>query len=849
MTPLSDHYAILVAINRYPGIKNLYGPENDAAEFAKWLRDPAYGNLDPEKIKVIRSSDFTVVTDPDDANPTETQFKKVLNGWLRTKDDWQDRVGARLYLFFAGHGFTTGNLANPALFTAQAQWGDPAHIAGLQYAAKIQNAGFFDEIVLIMDCCQDVLKATQVIDPTWTPPDRQCTSRVKFLQAYGAPRGQKAFETPQDAPLPRGYFSSCLIQALCDAPSDADGFVTARAVEQTLAEIWNDRYWKTTNYNPPFIAPLNMRLYRRVGPPLSSVSDSPWAGGGPGPESAPTPPIFDQPIDTNPGSGGVPGDAPKPLVKVALVATDPGAHIQVFSKEIIDRSTGTGLLNLQLPPGLYTVRHRVGDAASDVQFSVSGEEERVDLNLNELAFSSPIPLEGTSTHHEYHHDPAIQLENSAATRAARSGYPDSVGTLLVFARDSAHVYGTVWPMAQEAQSGLRIRRLDKETGDPVDVLCEISVDETGGFSTVLVNDLPEGTYLVGARRREKKNWYWIEIPVTVTSSWLRTEVYLDCVDDDDTGRRFDIDAAAILVVSGTAGSMLDRPATRTTEIARLGLFEGRISTTPDALQSPEIDSEPMLALYSAYALTFASKPDVDGILTLCEVLNQHWSQNSADVKILERWAMAKNGELEAAKDLVLGPDEVPMFARGWQLLRDLSSNTRLSLNAQYSVGMWRVSSPSWTEIMIPDHAVVPEWESVRNEFGTAATHTIRIQEGDQHLDRIADVLSKPNPTQSPVQQVVRRAILDARESGDEPLLEEVLSNTANSLGLDESIIRWALNRLLMRAAIGMLGEYGTLISESITDRIGLETTDARRELTASVDDAEQEPPLTMTAGS
>jgi len=160
-----------------------------------------------------------------------------------------------------------------------------------------------------------------------------------------------------------------------------------------------------------------------------------------------------------------------------------------------------------------------------------------------------------------------------------------------------------------------------------------------------------------------------------------------------------------------------------------------------------------------------------------------------------------------------------------------------------------VSSPSWTEIMIPDHAVVPEWESVRNEFGTAATHTIRIQEGDQHLDRIADVLSKPNPTQSPVQQVVRRAILDARESGDEPLLEEVLSNTANSLGLDESIIRWALNRLLMRAAIGMLGEYGTLISESITDRIGLETTDARRELTASVDDAEQEPPLTMTAGS
>ena len=32
-----DHYAILVAINRYPGLSDLSGPENDANEFFKMV--------------------------------------------------------------------------------------------------------------------------------------------------------------------------------------------------------------------------------------------------------------------------------------------------------------------------------------------------------------------------------------------------------------------------------------------------------------------------------------------------------------------------------------------------------------------------------------------------------------------------------------------------------------------------------------------------------------------------------------------------------------------------------------------------------------------------------------------
>ena len=40
MATQDDHYAILVAIQRYPGMSNLYGPENDAHEIREWLLSP-----------------------------------------------------------------------------------------------------------------------------------------------------------------------------------------------------------------------------------------------------------------------------------------------------------------------------------------------------------------------------------------------------------------------------------------------------------------------------------------------------------------------------------------------------------------------------------------------------------------------------------------------------------------------------------------------------------------------------------------------------------------------------------------------------------------------------------------
>ena len=77
--PRDDHYAIVLTINRYPGLSDLHGPENDGEEFRQWLLDPEYGDLDTRRIQVIRSQDYGVAATPDDANPTEKELKKALN--------------------------------------------------------------------------------------------------------------------------------------------------------------------------------------------------------------------------------------------------------------------------------------------------------------------------------------------------------------------------------------------------------------------------------------------------------------------------------------------------------------------------------------------------------------------------------------------------------------------------------------------------------------------------------------------------------------------------------------------------------------------------------------------------
>jgi polyribonucleotide nucleotidyltransferase len=810
-----DHYAILLAITRYPGLplNSLGGPENDAEDFRQWLLDEAGGNLDEKRIEIITSSKFPPLKEPEepyDANPAETQLKKVLDRWLGRIDEegnrvWLDRVGKRLYLFFAGHGFTAGSLGDdPALYTAQAQLGDTVHIAALRYASKIRNAGFFDEIVLVVDCCQDVLKASQVLEPTWNPTDRNKSGDVLFMEAYAAPRGKKSREGPKGSGLVRGYFSYVFLQALRNAPADADGYVTARAVADTAHDEWvRGGYIKLTDVKePPIRGPRNMRLYRRRLPPQNSPPGSglPKTDPNSGPGGPPTGPRSFGPADYDEARQNeqARSELRRPsFVGITISSQDPGALIRVLDAERHEVASQTGRLEAKLQSGQYTARIRAGDGVQDHPFTLSANAQPVKIEQGFLPFSSPIPLENTSTHHEYQYNPAMELGSMAVQRANLSGFPKSVGTLMVFARDSTHKFGNEWSMPVVMREGLRLRKLDEETGEPRVVPCQPVVDAKRGYCSLLLNDLSPGTYLLGVRHQQGDYVSWQEMTLTVASSWWRTEVYLDSIDDDWTGRRFDIESAGVLIVPGKGSGSLYGSEARLTEVARLALFEGRLGV--DGRLLPRGDGVhmpgPMMALYTAYALTYSLEPDLKRIRILCNHLQKHWTSHSADVKLLASWCSAKDRRSAQSKEIDLRPDEVPMLARGWELSKQLGSEAQLPLAAQYHLGMWRTSSLLWTQTQVPD---MVEVRKIPAESATVPT-TFELTPNISPPQVIAS-LCPPSPMLSPLQQTLRRALIDAAELAGNTGLDTFTDNFSKTSGFSRTIVLSALTGLLKQSS-------------------------------------------------
>src|SRR3954471_19721048 len=68
--PYADR-ALVVGINRYPGLKDLSGPENDAQEFYKWVTSPTGGGVASGNAKLIVSSQFPVPTSVREALPAQ----------------------------------------------------------------------------------------------------------------------------------------------------------------------------------------------------------------------------------------------------------------------------------------------------------------------------------------------------------------------------------------------------------------------------------------------------------------------------------------------------------------------------------------------------------------------------------------------------------------------------------------------------------------------------------------------------------------------------------------------------------------------------------------------------------
>lgn len=249
-----DDHAVIVGIDTYPGLSQLGGPCEDARLVRDWLLDPACGDVPAGNIKVLLTSDYHPPgpTNVNDVHPVEDEVNDLFRP-LVTQGLMNGRIGRRLFIYLAGHGFSDpSDMASAALFAANAEMVFAPHIAGTGYANWFRRNGIFDEIVLIMDCCRTV-NPMQTIRPPPLPNTNQPSqaAKVRTFYAFGTSWGAVARERPMNGSV-RGIFTTALLESLSSARPNRNGRVTGQIVKNYVHNII-DRVADGTDISPPDI--------------------------------------------------------------------------------------------------------------------------------------------------------------------------------------------------------------------------------------------------------------------------------------------------------------------------------------------------------------------------------------------------------------------------------------------------------------------------------------------------------------------------------------------------------------------------------------------------------------------
>jgi hypothetical protein len=232
--PITDQFAIAVGIDTYPSLRRLTSSVRDATGFLEWLTDEDGGNVDPANVKLIRSPK-ELVTDRFDARPIQSEIDRTLRD---LGAEAGQRIGKRLYFYFAGHGFGPA-FDDVGMLMATASMNSLDDNIGLRdYRKYFHDTGLFDEVVYIIDCCRDSSKDTKLV-PTSRPrfTADAVANRVAHVTDFlvlAAAYGEKAF-----APVEvvdgerRGILTRAVLEALKGDPKALDpaGRVTAATLQ------------------------------------------------------------------------------------------------------------------------------------------------------------------------------------------------------------------------------------------------------------------------------------------------------------------------------------------------------------------------------------------------------------------------------------------------------------------------------------------------------------------------------------------------------------------------------------------------------------------------------------------
>jgi hypothetical protein len=232
------HFAVIVGINRYPGIGDLRKPRKDALAFRKWLGRTDGGDVPPDNIKCITvtAQKEKSYKDPRQAHPqivqvidTFADVNAALGDALQnTPHGWRD---SRLYVFASGHGIA------PSRAFGAFQYANTRPDDGMWWHTDLEDLlGWyrrkilFREVLIFADCCRDKRPLAPPIPFNLGEPRRPYSDEedISYLLAYGSAYGQKSFEPPKNDDGPYSYFTHALIEALRGGAAGPGGLISSQ---------------------------------------------------------------------------------------------------------------------------------------------------------------------------------------------------------------------------------------------------------------------------------------------------------------------------------------------------------------------------------------------------------------------------------------------------------------------------------------------------------------------------------------------------------------------------------------------------------------------------------------------
>jgi hypothetical protein len=345
------HYAVVVGINRYPGIGDLGGARRDAEQFAAWLLDPEGGALPPENVKRVwvTEDDEAGYATPQGARPTHDEIDYALEA---ARDDFQPKLDAdptvwdrsRIYLYVAGHGFAPQG-GEGALLLANATSGALSRNVELfQYRRWCTTCAFFREVIVFADCCRTRVRSAA---PGFGPRLDECPApwmgkSSTWLIGYGSTLGKPTYElpTPGADDEARGYFTRALLDGLRGgAARDDSGVITAAKLSGFVKTVVAEQ-----------------------------TSAQPF------PQEAQIHGEFTEEIRF-----GAPAAPPKRAVTIVLPAAAQAARVVKDGSELAVWDGADRDWRVELADGLYEVEAGGVALANDGLFKVAGKDRRVEL--------------------------------------------------------------------------------------------------------------------------------------------------------------------------------------------------------------------------------------------------------------------------------------------------------------------------------------------------------------------------------------------------------------------------------------------------------------------------------------